>query len=293
MSNPTLNRIAYLNGHFMPQIEAKISPLDRGFLLGDGVYEVIPVHQGYLLHWEEHIQRLNQSLKEIRLEPPYSLSQWREVLKKVVELNGAGDQSIYLQVTRGADSIRELQFPKDLPPTIFITSFEKIYPSKAEVASGFRAIAVTDIRWRYCHIKTTARLAYVLMCQEAKEAGADEAIIINKGYALEGTSSNVMIVRHGTIITPPKSSLILSGITRNTILSLAEQHNMPYRETKISERDLQKADELWITSALRGVHPVIEYNGKPVGSGTAGPVWNKIWDLYANEIHRLSLSLSH
>jgi D-alanine transaminase len=287
------DRIAYLNGQFVPQTNAKISPLDRGFLFGDGVYEVIRVHKGFLLHWEKHIQRLNESLKEIRIAAPHQLAEWQKILTTLIEKNGSGDQWIYLQVTRGADIVRELQFPKDLPPTIFITTFTKSYPSKDEVAKGLKASGVTDIRWKFCHIKTTARLAYVLMCQEAKDSGADEAIIINNGYALEGTSSNFMIVRHGVIITPQKSSLILSGVTRDSILALAEKNKIPYRETKVSERDLQKADELWITSALRGVYPVVEFNGEPVGDGKAGPLWDRMWDLYANEIDRLSLPVSH
>lgn len=285
--------IAYLNGHFLPLQNVHISPLDRGFLFGDGVYEVIPVHQGKVFCLEAHIERLNQSLSGIRMPSPHTEAEWMLILDTLVEKNGGGDQLIYLQVTRGTDTVRDHQFPNPTIPTLFAYSYPKIYPSKAEQSKGIKAIAVKDIRWKNCHIKTIARVAYVLMLQQAKDQGCDEGIIMNTGYALEGTTSNVFIVRHGVIITPPKTPQILSGITRDSILSLAEKNKIPYRENKISERELLNADEIWVTGSGRGISPVTEFNGNPVGKGTAGPVWDIIWDLYAREINQLSLSVSH
>jgi D-alanine transaminase len=226
--------IAYLNGHFMPLKEAHISPLDRGMLFGDGVYEVIPVYNGKPFCLEAHIERLNHSLLGIRLPYPHSIAEWKQILETLVEKNGGHDQLIYLQVTRGVDTIRDHQFPHPILPTLFAYSYPKIYPSKEEQSKGIKAIAIKDIRWKNCHIKTTARIAYVLMLQQAKDQGCDEGVIMNTGYALEGTTSNVFIVRHGVMITPPKTSQLLGGITRDCVLSLAEKNKIPYRETKIS-----------------------------------------------------------
>jgi D-alanine transaminase len=277
-------RRAYLNGAFVTVDKAHISALDRGFVFGDGVYEVIPVYHKKLFHLEAHIERLNQSLKGIRMLPPLTLTEWQQVLEKLIEQNNDEYQWIYLQITRGVDFVRSHEFPTNNTPTVFATSFPKPLLSKAEQSKGVKIMAVTDIRWKYCHIKTISRLAYVLMYQEAKEAGFDEAIIFNNGFALECTTSNIFIIRHGVIITPPKSQQILSGITRDCVLTLAEKNKIPYRQTKITERDVTKADEVWITSSTRGIHPVIDYNGTPVGKGEAGPVWERMWDLFQQEI---------
>lgn len=281
--------IAYFNGRFIPLPEVHISPLDRGFLFGDGVYEVIPVHYGKPFCLEAHIDRLNQSLLGIRCPPPHTMLEWKTILETLVKKNGGNDQLIYLQLTRGVDTIRDHQFPNPIVPTVFAFSYPKVYASKAQESKGIKTIAIKDIRWKHCHIKTTARIAYVLMLQQAKDQGCDEGIIMHTGYALEGTTSNVFIVRHGVIITPPKNSQLLSGITRDCVLSLAEKNKIPYRETKISERELLNADEIWVTGSGRGISPVVEFNGSPVKNGKAGPVWDTIWDLYARETNKLSL----
>jgi len=291
MITPT-KAVAYLNGRFLPIEEATISPLDRGFSFGDGVYEVIPVYNGKVFHLKSHIIRLNQSLHGIRMLPPHTEAEWYTILQTLVEKNTARDQWIYLQVTRGIEPEREHQFPTPVIPTIFAVSYPKVWRSKAEIALGIKVTSITDIRWKLCHIKTTSRLAYVLMLQEVKDSGFDEGIIMNNGYALEGVSSNIFIVRHGVIITPPKSPLILSGITRDQVLRLAEKNKIPYRETGIKERELTKADEIWITSSSRGIYPVVDYSGTPVGNGKAGPVWERMWDLYAEETVNFSMPVS-
>lgn len=285
--------VAFVNDQFVGALDAKISPLDRGFLFGDGVYEVIPVHNGKMFHFEAHIHRLEQSLKGIGMNNPKTLEEWHVLLEQLIEKNNGGEQWLYLQVTRGVELIRNHAFPNNIMPTVFAISYPKPKIPKEELSKGLKVTTVSDIRWKYCHIKTTARLAYVLMYQEAKQAGFDEAIIVNNGYAYEGTSSNIFIVRHGVIITPPKSPLLLSGITRDYLLSLAEKYKIPYRENKIPERDLIKADEIWITSSTRGVVPVVMLDNLPIGKGQAGPLWNKLWDYYAAEIAQLSLQVSN
>lgn len=279
----------YVNGQYVPANEAYVSPLDRGFVFGDGAYEVVPVHNGKLFHLEAHIRRLNQSLNAIRMEPPHTLQEWQNILNNVIQKNGSGNQYVYLQVTRGVEIVRDHLIPKDIKPTVFAISYPKTMKSKDELSVGLKATLVTDIRWKHCFIKTTSRLAYVLMYQEARDAGFDEAIIINNGLALECTASNIFMVRHGVIITPPKSPLILSGITRDRLLNLAEKHKIPYRETKIADRDLYKADELWISSSVRGVLPIVQLDGTPVGSGNAGPLWSKMWDYHVEEIAEFSM----
>lgn len=284
---------AYLNGQFLPLTEAKISPLDRGVSFGDGIYEMIPVFNGKLFCLEEHLDRLNQSLNDIRMSLPHTHIEWRNILETLVKKNGSKDQWLYLLVTRGVDPVREPLFPLHQNPTIFAVSYPKVYPSKETQAKGVRVTNVQDIRWKLCTIKTTARIANVLMFQEAKEKGFDEAIIINEGYAWEGTSSNFFVVRDNTIFTPPKSNYLLSGVTRDQILAIAKKNNIPCQETKILAEDLLTADELWITGSIRGIVPVIAFNQHPIGKGIAGPLWSKMWDLYVKEINQFSLSFSH
>lgn len=283
--------IAYLNGDYSPLDEARVSPLDRGFIFGDGVYEVFQVLNNTIFYLEPHIERLNESLKLIGMKPVHSLEEWRNILNGLVEKNGGGNFSLYLQVTRGVDPIRKQAFPDVVSPTIFASCFPYVPLSKEELRKGYKAKSVTDIRWQYCQIKTTARLAYILMFQEVKEKGADEGIIVRDGYAKEGTSSNFFIVKEGVLITPPKSNEILSGIIRDVILDLAKKHKIPYREENILEKELSLADELWITSSVRGIYPILEYNGKAVGTGKPGPVWEHMWDLYDEECNRISLSI--
>jgi D-alanine transaminase len=287
------NSITYLNGEYLPTAVAQISPLDRGFIFGDGVYEVFQVLNGQIHYLEPHIERLNQSLINIHMNPPHSLKEWQQILNTLVEKNGGGDFSLYLQVTRGFEPIRKQHIPEKMTPTIFATCFPNRPLSKAELRKGFKAISVTDIRWKYCHIKTTARLAYILMFEEARLKSVDEGIIVHEGYALEGTSSNFFIVKNGVLKTPPKSNAILPGIIRDVILELANKHNISFQEIDIPEAELAAADELWISSSVRGIYPILEFNGQAVGSGKPGPVWEKMWDLYDEECNRISLPISH
>lgn len=287
IDNAIEKRMAYVNGEYVSADAARISPLDRGFLLGDGVYEVVPLYYRKLFHLKGHIDRLNQSLKGIRMEPPLSLEEWHQILMTLTEKNPEEHQWLYLQVTRGVSPRRSHEFPLNTKPGIFAISYPNSILSKAELSKGIKTLGVKDIRWQYCHIKTISRIAYVLMHQEAIDAGCSEAIVLHDGFALEGTTSNLFIVQNGVIITPPKSNQLLSGITRDCILSLAKNNKIPYREAEIRESDLLKADELWISSSTRGIHAVTEFNGQPVGGGKSGPVFEKVLDLFLEEIKQI------
>ncbi len=271
--------IVYLNGQFLPQDQAFVPVMDRGFIFGDGVYEVIPVYGGRLFRLQEHLKRLDSSLAGIRLTNPLTHNQWAEVLQQLVEKNGGGNQSLYLQLTRG-HAPRDHAFPSDTPPTLFAaTSALKTVPAQT-LKNGIKAITLEDIRWRYCHIKAIALLPNILLRQQAIDAGAQEAILVRDGVVTEGSASNLFIVHHGVIKTPPKSSYLLPGITRDLVLELAVSNGLRAEEAQITPQALAEAEEVWISSSTKEVVPVTELDGEKVGSGKPGPVWQKIRRLY-------------
>lgn len=279
--------IVYLNGEFLPKDEARVSVLDRGFLFGDGVYEVIPVYGGRLFRLEQHLERLDQSLAGIRLANPHTRLEWRRILEQLVELHGGGDQSVYLQVTRGAAPKREHAFPTEVHPTVFAMS-SPLTPNPPEVAQqGVAAITLEDIRWKHCHIKAVTLLANVLLRQQALDGGAAEAILIRDGQVTEGAASNVFIVRAGELLTPPKGPFLLPGITRDLILELAAANGIPYREAAVTEAELASAAEVWVTSSTREILPVTTLNGVPVGDGKPGPLWARMTALFQAYKERL------
>ena len=271
--------IAYLNGTFMPLDEARISPLDRGFLFADGVYEVIPAYAGKLFRLDEHLDRLAASLAAIELTNPLARADWTTLFNRLIEQNGGGNIYIYLQVTRGAAAKRDHAFPvPPVPPTIFAMTGQIATPAAdmPDTTTGAAAITLDDIRWSRCDIKSVALLANVLMRQQAVSEGASEAILIRDGFATEGSASNFFIVRHGVIVTPPKSHLILPGITRDLLVELAREHGMLVEEREVTEAELKGADEVWLSSSTREVVPVTRLNGHPLGDGKPGPVWKQM-----------------
>ncbi|MBS0358095.1 MAG: aminotransferase class IV [Proteobacteria bacterium] len=272
--------IAYLNGQYLPLTEAKISPLDRGFLFGDGVYEVIPVYNGKIFHAEKHLHRLSHSLKSIGLTIDVSETQWNSILNTLVEKNGVGDLAIYLQITRGAEESRNYPIPKKFTPTIFVFTYVPPKITFANAREGISAITLPDIRWSNCHIKAITLLPNVLLNQQAADQGSQEAILIREGYAIEGTSSNLFIVKNGVIQTTPLSPQILGGITRDVILEIAKQKQIPVEETFIFEDLLAKADEIWMCSSTREIRPVVKLNDHPVGTGKAGPLWEQMFQWF-------------
>jgi D-alanine transaminase len=271
--------IAYLNGHFLPLEEARISPLDRGFLFADGVYEVIPAYGSKLFRLQEHLDRLNNSLAAIALTNPLSAQQWTDMFNQLIRHNGGGNLYIYLQITRGAAEKRDHAFPNPpVAPTLFAMTGQIPAPAAdmPDTATGVAAITLDDIRWSRCDIKSVALLANVMLRQQAINEGAAEAILIRDGFATEGTASSFFIVREGSIITPPKSHLILPGITRDLVVELARQHGMAVQEREITEAELKSADEIWLSSSTREVVPVTRLNGHPLGGGLPGPLWKQI-----------------
>lgn len=267
----------YLNGEFMDQNEARISPLDRGFLFGDGIYEVIPVYHGRCFLLDDHMARLDRSLKAIDLPSPLSDQQWQAVFDRLIQENGP-DQSIYLQITRGIAPKRTHQFPPKITPTVFAMSGSPI----SVKLEGITAITAPDTRWKFCNIKSINLLANVLHRQDAEEKGAGEAILIRNGLVTEGTMSNIFIVKNGIIATHPNEPGILPGVTRKLLVELAQQHDIPLEEREISEKELFDADEVWSTGTGKEVTAVIEIDGKKIGSGKPGPVWQKMYDYFQN-----------
>ncbi len=270
----------YLNGEFLPLEEAKVSVLDRGFLFGDGVYEVIPAYGGRLFRLEQHLDRLDQSLQGIRLAVSKSHDDWREILQRLLPTGEMGDQAVYLQITRGVAPKRDHSFPVVATPTIFAMAFPVISPEPGQAELGVAAITLPDTRWLRCNIKAITLLANVLLRQQAVDEGAAEAILIRDGVAHEGTASNLFVVEDGVITTPPDGPELLPGITRDLVVELAGLHDLPLIQAPIEESRLFGADELWITSSTKEIVPVISLNERPVGEGVAGPVWRRVWSLF-------------
>lgn len=269
----------YLNGQYLPLDEACVPVLDRGFIFGDGVYEVIPVYAGKPFRLEHHLQRLHDSLNGIYLSNPLDDKQWAEILGEIITRNGDGDQSLYLQVTRGV-ARRDHGFPTDTQPTVFVMSnpFKPVDSQLLE--EGVGAITLEDIRWQYCHIKSIALLPNILLRQQALEAGAAEAILIKQDKITEGAASNVFVVLDDVLITPPKDECLLPGITRDLVVELAAQHGIACEQRDISRDELLRAAEIWVTSSTREILPVTRLDGRPVGDGKPGPQWQKMYAIY-------------
>jgi D-alanine transaminase len=272
-------RTVFLNGEYLPADQAHVSVLDRGFLLGDGVYEVIPVYQGLPFCLNEHLQRLQRSLDGVRMANPYSIEQWSEIIARLVKDNEGENQAVYLQVTRGV-APRDHVFPEGVEPTAFVmTNPIKPLPEWYK-QDGIKAITVKDIRWAQCDIKAITLLPNSLLRQQAQDAGAQEAILIRDGYMTEGSASNSYAVLDGVIYTAPKDQKVLPGITRDVVLGLARSAGVSYREQAVSAEQLKQADEIWISSSTRELLPVTTLDDAPVGNGKPGPVWQQLDALY-------------
>jgi D-alanine transaminase len=280
---------AYLNGSYLPLEDACVPVMDRGFLFGDGVYEVIPVYGGRLFRLAQHLQRLQNSLDGVRIGNPLTADAWRELLEELVNRNSGSNQAVYLQVTRGVAPKRDHAFPAGVRPTIFAMSNPLPEARDIHGEQGIHAITLPDIRWQHCNIKAITLLPNILLRQQAVEADTAEAILIKDGYATEGAASNIFIVRNGVLITPPKGPTLLPGITRDLIIDLAADNAVPYREAGISEAELHSAGEIWLTSSTREISPVVRLNDTVVGDGRPGPVWKHmiaLFQAYKDAIHR-------
>ena len=269
----------YLNGKFMPVEQAMIPVLDRGFIFGDGVYEVIPVYSRQPFRLDGHLQRLQSSLDNIRLDNPHTDDQWREIIGRLIASNDPEDQSLYLQVTRGVAK-RDHAFPANTTPTVFMMSNPLLPPTPEQIQNGVGVITAADNRWLRCNVKSTALLPNVLLRQLAADAGCAETLLIRNGLLTEGSASNAFVIRNGVILAPPKSNLMLPGITYDVVLELAAAGGVPLEVRDIAESELSGAEEIWVTSSSREILPVTSLNGNPVGKGQPGPVFRRMHALY-------------
>ena len=274
--------LVYLNGEFKPIEEASINVLDRGFIFGDGIYEVIPIFNRKIFRFSEHMMRLENSLREIYMSNPLKENEWRDVFHKLIDSLEQANQSIYVQITRGV-SRRDHDIGIADKPTIFAMS----RPLEANsFSSGIKAITHEDIRWQLCNIKAITLLPSVLLRHKAKEQEARETILIRNKYVTEGAASNVFVCVDDKIITPPKTSHVLAGITRDLIVEILMQNNLPIVEGSIRESKLLSASEIWVTSSTWEIVPVVELDNKLVSSGMPGPLWrqaNKLYQDFKND----------
>ncbi|WP_261843870.1 aminotransferase class IV [Aliamphritea ceti] len=278
--------IVHLNGQLLAADKAKISVFDRGFLFGDSIYEVIPFYQGKGFRLIEHIQRLEHSLRAIQIRTDID---WQLLLDNLVTANGGGNLSVYLQVSRGASEERSHQYDADLTPTVFACCkpIKDIYADGADSVEGIAAIVTADLRWRRCDIKATGLLPNILVLQQARQAGAAEAILIRDGILTEGASSNLFMVENGVIYTPKSSSEILGGVTRELLLQLADEQGIPCLQVDIEYSRLLTADEVWISSSTRAIVPVLSIDGQKIADGNKGRLWQQMFERFIQLQHRM------
>ncbi|MDH3369739.1 MAG: D-amino-acid transaminase [Gammaproteobacteria bacterium] len=269
----------YLNGQFVPPGQAKVSVFDRGFIFGDGVYEVIPVFGGRMFRLPHHLSRLEASLAAIRLRNPHSTKEWKSILSQLLDGHANADQSIYLQITRGV-APRDHAFPTNVTPTVFAYAQPLNYSPAAQLVEGVAAVTAEDIRWQRCDIKAIALLANALLRQQAIEQQAAEAILIREGVVTEGAASNIFFVKDDRLVTPPKGPFILPGITRDLVVEIARANGIICDEQPIKTEMLRSADELWLTSSTKEILPITRLDGKPVGRGKPGAMHAKLFALY-------------
>lgn len=271
--------IVHLNGEFMPLAEARVPVLDRGFIFGDGVYEVIPVYSRHAFRLVEHLHRLQKSLDSIRLANPHSDAEWSQLVHDMIERNDGDDQSIYFQITRGVAK-RAHEFPAQVKPTVFMMSTPLVTPPQEQIDHGIACITGTDFRWLMCDVKSVALLGNCLLKQTAVDAGAAEIVLFRDGHLTEAAACNVLVVQDGVLLAPPKDNLILPGITYNVVLELAAANQIPLEMRAASEQEVRAAQEIWITSSTKEVLAVTRLDGAAVGDGKPGPLFRRMHALY-------------
>lgn len=269
----------YLNGRFLPIEDAKVSVLDRGFIYGDGVYELIPVYGREPYRLPQHLARLQRSLDGIRLANPHTDSEWESIIRDLVARTAFDDQGVYFQVTRGAAK-RDHSFPAGVTPTVFMMSNPLPLPTAEQIARGVAVVTAIDERWLHCDLKTISLLGNVLARQLATDAGAAEAILFRDGFLTEASASNVLIVRGGVIVAPPKDNQILPGITYDAAFELARSGGLPLKVRPIARAEALAADEMWLSSSTKEVLAVTTVDGKPFAAGVPGPMFRKMYELF-------------
>ena len=273
----------YLNGDWMPIEDAKIPVLDRGFIFGDGIYEVIPVYGRKPFCAEGHLARMRRSLEAVRIRNPYSEARWNELIAEMIRRQPFDNQAVYFQITRGVAK-RDHAFPADTQPTVFMMSNPLATPSEEAYAKGVSCITAQDNRWLRCDIKSTSLLGNVLMRQLAADQDAIETVMFRDGFLSEASASNVLVIKDGIIASPQKDNLMLGGITLDATIDLARQTGMPLEMRPITEAEVRAADELWLSSATKEVLAITRLDGKPVGHGAGagkpGPLFARMRAAY-------------
>jgi D-alanine transaminase len=268
--------IAYLNGEFADVASLRIPVLDRGFLFGDAVYEVLPVYQGRPFRSEFHYQRLQRSLANIHMDTVLEREQWSSLIQQLVSRNGGGSMAVYIQISRGAENTRNHLIPRNLTPTVFAMTAALKSRSPEVLERGLHVITHEDTRWSRCDIKSTSLLANILLYSEAHEQHAQECLLHRDGQLTEGSTSSIFVVKKGRVYAPPYGPEILPGTTRDLVAELCEANGTPVREGPIDMTELADADEIWLASATRELLPVTRVDGHSVGDGHPGPLWRAI-----------------
>lgn len=269
----------YLNGQFVALADAKISVLDRGFIYGDGVYEVVPVYRRRPFRMAQHLARLQYSLDGIRLVNPHTSAQWQKLIADLIERQPFDDQAVYLQVTRGVAK-RDHAFPAGITPTVFMMSNPLVVPSREQVERGVAVVTAQDNRWLRCDLKTTSLLGNVLMRQLAVDHSAVETVMFRDGHLTEASASNVLIVRDGNVIAPPKDNLILPGITYDATLEVAKAAGVSLEVRAIPHAEAMSADEMWLSSSTKEVLAITTVDGRPFGGGKPGSMFRRVYDAF-------------
>jgi len=271
--------LCYLNGDYTPLNEAKVSVLDRGFIFGDGIYDVVPVYGRKLFRFEQHLARLERNLGKLRIANPHTADEWLERCRKLIAAHASEDQMIYIQVTRGV-AVRDHVMPKDIVPTVFIMATAMKRPGAQTVREGVACVTAEDFRWERGDIKSTSLLGNVLARQVSADVGATETVLFREGQLTEASSSNVWVVRDGAVYGVPKSEHVLEGIRYELIRELCEQEGIPFALVPIDAAQVHGADELMISSASKEVLPVVLLDGQPIGTGKPGPVFERLYSAY-------------
>jgi D-alanine transaminase len=274
--------IVYLNGEFVPVEMAKISPLDRGFLFGDGVYEFIPSYGGRTIGLDYHIQRLENGLREVAIN--LATINWRFVVEQLIEINHGSNLGIYIQISRGADDKRTHQFPLNVKPTVFAMTqpIAKLVTADRRKAAGFSLVSTFDQRWRRCHIKSTSLLGNIMHFQQGFDRGVDEILLFNQKKELtECSACNVFVVNNNEVSTPLLDNQILPGVTRRLVIEAVNKDpDLKLFERIVTLNDAVNADEIWITSSTKQIAPIVRLDGLKVGTGQVGPIWQRCQELY-------------
>lgn len=276
--------IVFLNGEFMPLAEARVPVLDRGFIFGDGIYEVVPVYDRVPFRWEQHHARLVRSLGELRIDNPRDAQGWRTLVDELIARHPWDDQFVYIQVTRGV-ARRDHAFPKGITPTVFAMTSPLPKVSAEQLARGVDAVTLPDQRWLRCDIKSISLLGNVLARQAAVDAGAVECIQFRDGFLTEGSASNIWVVSQSRVLAPPRDNRILEGIRYGLLQELCEAQGLPFEVRPVAQAEVIAADELMLSSATKEVLAITKLDGRPVGQGVPGPVFQKLHAAYQRARH--------